>query len=431
MKVNAGMVLSVITLLFCLACTPKLQQYFASENDVVAVAEQVSEEAATTRSKPVIRFSRIGPGRDPLDYVPDADHMEHTPWKYIRVNFHWVNSRDSSANFYGEEAIRFVEGLLASANKDLRENNKMWLPYRNETPVLSTRYQYRLAPRPGVEGDRGIYWHFDDDVCYYVHKGRNRNLMDREVIKRYGIQTDSVLNIFIMPHHPDSIRSKTYNAYGVGVSLGSVIKMSGPFEDKGPPWQYRGILNHEVGHVFGLAHTWAFNDGCDDTPRHRQNCWSRTKHSPCDTAASNNVMDYNALQNAWTPCQIGRVHMKMADEKSKVRQFLIPNWCSLQKGQDIFITDSVEWAGAKDLEGHLTIRAGGRLKVTCRLSIPEGGKITVEPGGELILDNARLHNACAHFWQGIEIQELGRLKGRVVRIGDVKVENAENEIVFE
>ena len=414
-----------------MTCTPKFGQYFASGQDVRLVGEAATETSTAPRKAPVIRFSSKGPCQVPADYVPDTLHLDHTPWKYIRVNFHWMNNSDSSANYYGERAVRFVEGLLASANKDLRENNKMWLPHRNNTPVISTRCQYVLTPQPGVPGDKGVYSHFDDEICYYIHKGRYRNLMNREVIKRYGIQTDSVLNVFVMPHHPDSIASKTYNSYGVGVTLGTFIKMSGPFEQKGPSWQYRGILNHEVGHVFGLSHTWAFNDGCDDTPRHPQRCWSRTKEPPCDTLASNNVMDYNALQNSWTPCQVGRIRMRMANEKSKVRKFIVPKWCDLNERRNVTISDSIVWAGAKDMEGNILIREGAVLQVKCRLSVPAGGKITIEPGGRLILENCRLHNACGKTWQGIEIQELGRKKGELLATGQVAIENAANEIALE
>ena len=79
-----------------------------------------------------------------------------------------------------------------------------------------------------------------------------------------------------MPHHPDSIASKTYAGGGVGVALGTNVKMAGMFESKQPFWNYRQILSHEVGHVFGLQHSW-LSDGCEDTPKH-PNCWNRSKN---------------------------------------------------------------------------------------------------------------------------------------------------------
>lgn len=404
-----------------LGCSERLYTYFAGQQDL----KSVSGNQAVPRTKLALKNRYC---QDYQAYVPDTSRLDHFPIKYIRINFHWMNALDSASNFYGEVAERFVEGLLVSANKDLKENFKMWLPPRNNTPVLPTRYQYVLAAQSGIPGDKGIYFHFDDETCYYVHKGKNRNISDRRVIERYGVGADSILNIFIMPHHPDSVASPTYLANGVGVSLGSFIKMSGPFEQKGPPWQFRGILNHEVGHVFGLDHTWAFNDGCDDTPQHPNNCWSKTEIPPCDTMASNNVMDYSALQIAWTPCQIGKIQMRMADLQHRTRRFLLPLWCYFDPSKTIAISDSLTWEGSKDLEGNLVIEEGGFLELKCRLSLPPDGKITVLPGGTLYLNGAFLHNACGKPWQGIELGKSGKKTGVILYQGDFKIENAKNHI---
>ena len=182
------------------------------------------------------------------------------------------------------------------------------------------------------------------------------------------------------------------------------------------------VFNHEIAHVYGLSHTWAYDDGCDDTPRNPQ-CWNRTDEPPCDTAASNNLMDYNAYQRAWSPCQIGKIHYNMAHLTSKCRRYLQPNWCTLHEDRHIFIQDSIHWKGMKDLEGNLTIREGGILRISCRVSIPPGGKITVEPGGKLILDNCWVHNSCDEAWQGIELQEKGRKKAEIEFIGEPVVED--------
>jgi hypothetical protein len=334
-----------------------------------------------------------------------------------------MNTRDSSRNFKGQEAIDFTYQLLEAINKDLANNQKMMLPRGNTTPVLPTQYRFVLTPRPNDFKDIGIYFHYDDELAPYVHKGRNANLHKREPIDRYSVAKDSILNIFIMPHHPDSVTSETYGAYGVGVSLGDVVKAAGMFENKGAASNYRGIFNHEIGHIFGLNHAW-YGDSCDDTPEHSNQCFAWSPEPPCDTLAHNNLMDYNAYQNAWTPCQIGQVHYSMSLEGSVARGFLQPNWCQLHEDRTIVIRDSIVWQGAKDLEGNLTIATGGFLKINCRVSLPKNAKITVEPGATLVLENARLHNACGDRWQGIEIQQRGKVKGQVIYIGEPNVENS-------
>jgi hypothetical protein len=180
-------------------------------------------------------------------------------------------------------------------------------------------------------------------------------------------------------------------------------------------------LVHEFGHILGLSHTWRYSDGCDDTPLN-PNCWSPSLPG-CDSTTSNNIMDYNAFQNAWTPCQIGKSHLNISNEKHRLRNLVDPRWCVLKEGAHIFIRDSVHWQGMKDLEGSLTVEPGGLLQISCRVSLPGGAKITVKPGGRLLLDNCRLHNACGDLWQGIEVQALGDSKGEVIFLGTPVLED--------
>lgn len=415
MKINGYTILVLLTLV---GCTPKLYTRFCSAADVEGW-NAVADRSVTSLRK--------DPCSDYLAYIPDTNHLDHTPIKYIRVNIHWMNTSDHQGNYDGQKAIDFTKGLMHAANYDLAKNAKMWLPYRNQTPVIPIRYRVVLTPRPNDPNDEGIYFHYDDSLCYYIHKGKNANLYDKRVIQKYGVQLDTVLNIFMMPHHPDSVISATYLAGGVGVALGNAIKMAGPFDNpKNTYWDYRGVFNHEIGHIYGLSHTWAYNDGCDDTPLHSQDCFGPGDRPGCDTLASNNIMDYSALQNAWSPCQIGRILYRMSILDSRHRRFLQPNWCTLHEDRNIVIQDTVEWHSHKDLEGHLTIAPGGKLTIGCRVALPADAKITVQPGGELVLDHCRLFNDCGETWEGIEIQQQGERKGRVVALGQPVIENAKH-----
>ncbi|MBP9077854.1 MAG: hypothetical protein KBG02_13390 [Haliscomenobacter sp.] len=394
------------------ACTPALHSAFY-------VPDQ-QEASLKNNARPFEPGKLADPCAAQENYLPDSIDLRLYPTRRLRVNVHFMNSSDSAHNYPEEEAYRFVEGLLVSANKDLRENNPSWLPHRNQIPVFPVGYEMVLSAQPG---DRGIYFHYDDALCYYIHKGKDNNLMDRRMAERYGIGRDSILNLFILPHFPDSLRSPTYPKGPVGVMVHDFIKMAGFFESKQPPWAYRGVLNHEVGHVFGLNHAWQA-DGCPDTPEHNQPCWNRTETPPCDTAASNNVMDYNALQNAWTPCQIARIRQRMANERHLSRKFLVPNGCALNEAQSIVVAGNAHWKTAADLEGSVVVKSGAELRISCRISLPANGKILVEPGGVLILDaSSRLHNACGMRWQGIEMQRQGRRQGEVRVTGAPVLEN--------
>lgn len=396
--------LVLIFLCALFSCTPRLQKRFCTIHDVRKM--EVGERPQRPRN-PSYEFS---------SYVPDTNHIDHFPMKYIRVNFHLMNSKDSLHHYDEVTGKAWALEYLKAVNYALNKNVKALLPEGNDLPVLPVRYQYVLTPKPYDPQDSGIYFHYDDDLYYYIVKGRETNIYDTRVFEKYGVQKDTVLNIFLMPHHPDSVQSKTYGAYGTGVALGKFIKMGWIFSKNAQlsPWDIRGTLNHEVGHIYSLVHAWAYNDGCDDTPRHDL------------SVPSSNLMDYNSSQLSFTPCQIGKIHERMSTLESTGRKFLVPNWCTLHEDRHIFISDTIHWQGQKDLEGNLTIRDGGQLKISCRVSLPKGAKIVVEPGGQLILENCRLHNACGDKWQGIELQNQKSKAAEVVFIGSPKLDDMEN-----
>ena len=389
------------------ACSPKMIVRPATADDIVLLP----------RSTP---SDKTSPCYAPLSYVA---HPELIRMKYIRVNIHFMNSTDGRYNMPEEETAAYARDWMFAANDNLNKNMKMFLPHGNETPVIPIPYRYVISPDPSVPGDDGVYYHIDDELCYAVKTGRERNISDMRVIEKYAIRDDSVMNIFLQTHQLDSIKSPTYRPDASGISLGSSVKIFGRWHERPNVWGLRGITNHEIAHSLGLAHTWGGHDGCDDTPAH-PNCWNITETPPCDSLYSNNMMDYNAHMGALTPCQIGKILMNMTRLGSIQRNVLEPRWCVLDTSATITISDSVRWEGSADLEGNVIIAAGGILEIGCRVSMPEGATIKIFPGGKLIILSAgKLHNSCNGTWGGIELVKEGKHIGSLSVMEGGLIEN--------
>ena len=420
------------------SCEQKVKKTFLTKLEPIPA----EYDAASTRV-PGQRVIRTG-CRDKMNYIPDLEHLDHSPVKIVRINVHIMRDSKGQGNFPNKEQGRtYVKKVLASTNGKLKQNAKMFLPLNNETPVIPMCYQFELTPRPNDPNDDGIYFHDDDDLFYMTNYGKKMNIYTKDVYKEYGIQKDTVMNIFMMGFHQDSVKSKTYRLVSNGIAFGKWAKLASwyyfmkdtnwktaeeiPFQDH---WNSQRLFNHEVGHCLGLRHSWSGNDGCDDTPKH-PNCWNYTKNgSKCDSIISNNIMDYNAHAGAWSPCQIGTVHYNLSNKNYRVRKLLKKTWCNFDESKTITIKkgEDIEWLGAKDLEGNIIVKDGSSLTIKCRVSIPPGGKIIVEPKGKLTLSGAKLENDCGETWKGIEVWSAGKESGEVVMVNDAKITDADNPI---
>ncbi len=365
------------------------------------------------------------PCYDVSSYVPDTSRPYLIRPRIIKLVYHIMNSSDSSQNFSEESGPGFLWLMEQDAIRYLKENEKMNLPENNQTPVYPANISYLRVD--GEKYNNGFYFHYDDELYYFINKGLHRNNHRQDVIRKYNVGGDSILNVFVMPHHPDSISSATYAAHASGIALGNHIKVSGIFENKGQPWMYASLLNHEVGHVLGLRHSWISNDGCADTPVHA-NCFENTGIPPCDGIISNNFMDYNNSQKAMTPCQLGIMHRTMSDRSARQRAFLVKNWCDHDTSFVIRITGEEDWRGSLDLIHSIVIEEGAILTVHCRVAMAEGSKISVLPGGTLILKGAHIHNDCGQSWEGIELMSKGKKAGVVLFDEKSKIENVRSNI---
>lgn len=356
------------------------------------------------------------------NYVPYPKNAHWFEKETIRVNFHCMYDTIGDKLLPFEEMKPFLYKLLDNADLRLRSNPKMNLPEGNNTPNLEPMLAYRITASPDFDDDDGYFKHVDNELYFYLNKGKDRNNYNRAVIQKYAIDDDSILNVFVMPVHPDSVASKTYKQHNAGVALGTSIKISGFWEEDPKWWNYASMFNHEVAHVFGLAHAWTKTDGCEDTPEN-PNCFQITGKPPCEGPISNNLMDYNNEQMAITPCQLGRMHRKIHDIRSKQRKLVNERWCEYSPDHPIVIPNNQNWVGNKDLSRDIIVKPGATLSLSCRISFAKGAKIIVEKGGKLVLDNVRLHNDCGDQWGGIILHSHDPSQSIVFKGSNV-IENA-------
>jgi len=401
----------------------KMTSYLiTSKEDVVKMAEKI--EVEKRYEDEILQNELEKDCGSSHSYIPYDKDSVFFDTRIIRLNFHIMDRTQKDQNFKEGtgEAERFIPNLVNNANRRLRKNKKMNLPAGNDTPQLHPRYQYLIVGQE--EGDDGIYYHYDDELYYFLNHGRNKNNYKRDVIKKYSVNSEEVLNVFLIPHHPDSVASKTYKQSTAGIALGTDIKIGAEWANHDRSWKYATMLNHEIGHVMNLRHSWIRNDGCDDTPEHKRNWVPAEKFE--DGKTTNNVMDYNASQMAFSPCQIGRVQQVMSTKETKQRLLVVPDWCDFNPTEILVIDSEVVFKGAKDINKDIVIAKGGSLTINCRLSMSKSSKIVVKPGGELILNGCYIHNDCGDEWLGIEVQKQKKEIGIVSYKGNVIIENVKD-----
>ncbi|MDP3557798.1 MAG: hypothetical protein Q8T03_10520 [Bacteroidota bacterium] len=193
----------------------------------------------------------------------------------------------------------------------------------------------------------------------------------------------------------------------------------------------RSHLLHEIGHAFGLGHTYAnalgagsewqnFNGACgsidylsDVFPNNNPACnadRSAPTNPPCMSCCeiipdtSNNIMS-GARYNRWiSPLQMGRrirtMHLD-ANNGHNLRQFA-KDIESDHKNAWVINTNEL-WDFDIQMYNDIIVKPGVTLTITGKVAMAIDGKIKLEKGAKLIVDGAKITGWCkSDSWIGIE-----------------------------
>jgi hypothetical protein len=281
----------------------------------------------------------------------------------VRVNIHFILKSNGTGNFTevsdggslnnvsgytGVEQVepssywngyRVAETLVSMANLRNTTNYQMALPPGNSTPYPPKKLIYVL---------NGTYFHRSDDLYQYdeVDYGANTpgGIFNRGQFNTYGVNKSSEINIFMMgqstrilsPNTPNygtryahltggasglgfanAASQSTDGSTGIWTKMGNLWRLhilarrdGGTGSDANGPWpwpmdQAGKMINHELGHLFGLIHA-NESDGCADTPAYTLG------YAP--GPGENNTMVSGADQLVLTPCQIDKIQTALGSD---------------------------------------------------------------------------------------------------------------------
>ncbi len=180
----------------------------------------------------------------------------------------------------------------------------------------------------------------------------------------------------------------------------------------------RGFFG-ELYHIMGVDHIAPLrvhrvhsngDDGCDDTP------WD----APSNVLGCQFEGYPDSVKCTLTQCQLGKIHYFFERLDPAVQRFPVGNGLhepvgtgqyNMEASCDINMPDiviyngeDITWDFSRQLRSNVIVKTGGKLTITCRIGMPNGGKMTVEKGGKLTVDGGEVYNNCPAGWKGFVVE---------------------------
>lgn len=288
----------------------------------------------TTRTDGQFSCGTVDSGMIALKGPSDCIDMDiyDLPVKTVRISIHVFQKNDGSENIPDDS----IGNHWISSTLMYNINNK----YANVPSMrLPTSSLYFSDSKIRCELVQILYW---QDTNLWG-KGNRNNGSHGQAMYDYIMNQDipykdNSVHILIPGNYIDSGNYPNGGrACGIGCNKWSMLQNAYLRYVENKPWEVANTIRHELGHNFNLYHAWGSgsnDDYCIDTEPH-SNCWN-------GPTCSNNTMDYNASQSAFTHCQLSRMH-----------EWLEANPDVVMSGMPEFSFEGeITWAGgSKDLVG--------------------------------------------------------------------------------
>lgn len=236
----------------------------------------------------------------------------------------FTESQDGTGN-YSYNGFQRAEDIVNDMNLDFEEAQEIWRKvagFSYDPNGEDPNIRFLLS---------GVYFIRDNNIYRKTNTPSARSILRTN----HDIDGNNVIDVYMDTRQDNS---------GFVLSLGSTDKFM--FVNNYPiyvhwPNSYfptnnaSSTINHEIGHLLNLWHTWRSDDGCNDTkkgfpyqkvvpsgtcPEDRANCYAYDPSipgcmaKPCDdwSKISNNFMDHSGYaRNGMTKCQIGRMNKNL------------------------------------------------------------------------------------------------------------------------
>lgn len=326
------------------------------------------------------------------------------PIKYVRIAIHVFQRTDGSGNFQDNPSDRaYIESVVDDINEVFADIEE---PTYGTTPwITESKIQFVLEDIFFWDGDNAD-WDWSCGSC----STKANDIYDEYITSNPSVSVtikNNTLNIFWGGNYTSSSGAASGLDSKKWIWMRDVYYTylnDAQYEEKIPD-----LLGHEISHSLGLSHN--FQDG-----PHGDQCYcncidNKLPSGLCPVeGSSNNLMDYwPGIRTSFSECQLSKMHLNLMDANGDIEDALVNDYCDIID-PEMVVDDpgnTVEWNYSVYLKGNLRITPTTTLVIKCLVGMPADGKIIVENGAKLVVDEGYITNMCGELWHGIEVWGVG------------------------